>query len=110
MGSAFSCLMVTIINMIGWRNSYKFMGSIGVTVGILGLIFIREPKRGAYSDEKSIDEDDVVPVEGNKIVNSFREIIVNPVLRFTGLSTMCRMFSQYAFDFYLPTFFMQTYP
>lgn len=93
MGSAFSCLMVTIINMMGWRGAYKFMGSIGVAVGLLGLIFIREPKRGAFSDEKSIDEDDVVPEEGNKIINSFQEILKNPVLRFSGLATMCRMFS-----------------
>ena len=108
MGSAFGCLMVTLINGIGWRNSYKFMGSVGLAVGLLGLVLIKEPKRGAFSDEKA--ETSEPPQEGNKILNSFKEIIVNPVLRFTGLATMCRMFAQYGFDFYLPTFFMQTYP
>lgn len=107
MGSAFSCLMVTIINMIGWRGSYKFMGSVGVAVGLLGLIFIKEPKRNAFAEQKAVKSE---PQEGNKILNSFKEIIINPVLRFSGLATMCRMFSQYAFDFYLPTYFMQTYP
>jgi uncharacterized membrane protein YkgB len=38
--------------MYGWRKMYQIAGIIGVTVGILSLIVLREPKRGVYDFAK----------------------------------------------------------
>lgn len=96
--------------MCGWRNTYKLFGTFGLIVGLLGFLVIKEPKRNSFKD-KSPPKEEFEAISGeNKIVSSFREILTNPVLRFSGLATACRTFANYAFDFYLPTFFMQTYP
>lgn len=55
-GSAISCLSVILVASIGWRGCFNFMGVIGVAVGILQLLTIKEPKRGAFSTESEISE------------------------------------------------------
>jgi hypothetical protein len=34
--------------MFGWRGMYMVCGSIGVLLGLLTLVIIKEPKRGVY--------------------------------------------------------------
>jgi sugar phosphate permease len=51
-GGGLCSLSVIVISMYGWRKMYQIAGIIGVTVGILSLIVLREPKRGVYDFAK----------------------------------------------------------
>lgn len=37
--------------LFGWKNSYNIAGGMGVLIGGLGLVFLREPKAGQYDPE-----------------------------------------------------------
>lgn len=47
-GAGLSSLCVILIGMFGWRGMYMVCGSIGVLLGLLTLVIIKEPKRGVY--------------------------------------------------------------
>lgn len=56
LGSGFSSLLIIIVGTFGWRSAYAFNGLLGLAVGLLGLLIIREPERGLFKkieDEKS---------------------------------------------------------
>lgn len=44
-GSAISSFAILSISNIGWRNTYNAFGLIGVAIGFLTLLTVREPKR-----------------------------------------------------------------
>ena len=46
LGASCSSLSIMLTARFGWRNCYNIMGAFGVFFGLLGLIFVREPKRG----------------------------------------------------------------
>lgn len=54
LGDSISALTITIIDFIGWRNSYKLCGAFGYVACILWLFFVKEPKRG--DDEPEVNE------------------------------------------------------
>jgi len=37
-----------IIAQAGWRFAYNFVGIIGACLGIISLVFLRDPKRNAF--------------------------------------------------------------
>ena len=47
-GVALSSLIVIMITYLGWRLAYAVTGLIGVFIGILCLLFIKDPIRGRY--------------------------------------------------------------
>jgi MFS family permease len=42
-GAGLSSLCVILIGMFGWRGMYMVCGSIGVTLGLLTLVLVKEP-------------------------------------------------------------------
>jgi sugar phosphate permease len=44
-GSAISSFAIIFISKIGWRSTYNIFGVIGVVIGILTLLLVREPER-----------------------------------------------------------------
>jgi sugar phosphate permease len=44
-GSAISSVAIIGISKIGWRSTYNVFGIIGVVIGILTLILVREPEK-----------------------------------------------------------------
>ena len=47
-GGGLSAITLIIIGKVGWRATYVMLGIYGVVVGLLSLIFVREPARGKY--------------------------------------------------------------
>jgi MFS family permease len=47
-GAGLSSLCVILIGMFGWRGMYMVCGSIGVVLGLLTLVLVKEPKRGVF--------------------------------------------------------------
>ena len=74
LGNAGGALLVGVVSTYGWRAAYYVKGGVGVLIGILAFLLIREPRkglmaeveRGAKQDEddkiEEIDEED----EGDK--------------------------------------------
>ena len=44
-GSAISSFAIIAISKIGWRSTYNLFGLIGVVIGFLTLLVVREPER-----------------------------------------------------------------
>ena len=47
-GVALSSLIVIMITYLGWRLAYAITGFIGIGIGVLCLIFIKDPIRGRF--------------------------------------------------------------
>jgi hypothetical protein len=41
-----------MINNLGWRQTFEYIGLIGVSSGIIGLLIIREPVRNRFDAKK----------------------------------------------------------
>jgi MFS family permease len=46
LGSASSVLFVFITKNFGWRWTYIFSGGFGIFIGLISLLFVKEPKKG----------------------------------------------------------------
>ena len=44
-------LSIVFISKVGWRLTYRSYGIFSAILGILGLLFIREPKRGQMEED-----------------------------------------------------------
>ena len=52
-GNATSSLTIMIINQYGWRVAYSIIGIMGIIVGILAFIIIKEPQRNQFDGQNS---------------------------------------------------------
>ena len=59
-GVALSSLIVIMITYLGWRLAYAVTGLIGVLIGIMCLIFIKDPIRGRYEPRVAKREEEEV--------------------------------------------------
>ena len=46
LGASCSSLSIMLTARFGWRNTFNIMGAFGILIGLLGLIFVKEPLRG----------------------------------------------------------------
>jgi len=51
-GNALSSASISIIVSSGWRQDFMVPGYIGIVLGIIGFIFLKEPERGHFSTVK----------------------------------------------------------
>tara|TARA_B110000285_G_C15088550_1_gene597657 strand:- start:417 stop:977 length:561 start_codon:yes stop_codon:yes gene_type:complete len=51
-GNALSSASISLIKFYGWRSDFTIPGTIGVALGVAGIIFLREPERGHFSQVK----------------------------------------------------------
>ena len=103
LGSGFSSLLIIIVGTFGWRSAYAFNGLLGLAVGLLGLLIIREPERGLFKkieDEKSGEY---------KFIGSLQDNLAHPVSRWATLGACFRYFGITACDYYVPMFFLRNY-
>jgi MFS family permease len=69
-GNALSSASISIIADFGWRQDFITPGCIGVILGILGFVFLREPERGHFSkvtvEPPKVDETAPIPDPNQK--------------------------------------------
>ena len=108
-GGALSSIGILLISNIGWANTYILIGIIGIGTGVLGLLFIMEPKRGKF--EKKKKEPAAVDERGAfaKFGASAAEIVQNPTCRWACIGASFRFFGGYAIGFYMPKYFGTVY-
>jgi len=51
-GQALSSFSTIFIDWFGWKGTFAFIGSVGVLVGLAGILFIVEPPRGKQDNLK----------------------------------------------------------
>jgi predicted MFS family arabinose efflux permease len=115
-GSGVASLLIIVVNTYGWRAAYAIKGGLGLIVGILGLILLREPEKGIFKkieDEKSevvaepeVKDERSIP---QKFVGSLTDAMSHPVSKWTSLGAMFRYFGIFACDYYVPMFFLRNY-
>ena len=51
-GAALASLSVMAVNSLGWRVTTNAMGAVGLVIGLMTLLTVKEPKRGAMVSEE----------------------------------------------------------
>ena len=64
-GNALSSMIIVLISTVGWRWAYVITGFIGIFIGLLVLLLIKDPIRGRFeprvniaNEEKNVMEDE----------------------------------------------------
>lgn len=78
----------------GWRMPFYVIGACGVVMGVICLILVREPKRGAkdvpltaHQTEELVDTPPIPAAEKAKFWETVRLYFSNPVLLLAGLAS-----------------------
>ena len=50
LGAAVSSLSILMIENFGWRVNYYITAGYGMGIGVIAILFLREPKRGQYEN------------------------------------------------------------
>ena len=66
MGGGLCALNILLISYVGWRSCLNIMGGIGLTVGALSLLLMKEPARMEVDPELKVSEVNSEP-EGSMI-------------------------------------------
>ena len=56
-----------LISILGWRGTFQFTATLGIFVGLLGLLVIHEPERGRFDISLSVVAHQEVSSHGHKI-------------------------------------------
>jgi MFS family permease len=113
-GQSFSSLTIIMINWVGWRGSFQVIGGAGLLFGLIGLIMIKEPKRGRYDVDMS-HENPKVKKQSEKpngaknliknYIKGFAEIFKNPCSRWTIIAGCLRFWAGNAVGYYTGKYF-----
>jgi MFS family permease len=100
-GTAAALVVASLIGTSHWRQPFIVYGVIGIVLGLLVLLFIREPQRGA-SEEKVEAQEGVYT--GKFSLADFRQVFrVRSVWLAFGLDT-CQASVNWSFAFWAPTY------
>jgi MFS family permease len=99
-GAALSGLMG---ESYGWRSSFVLFGAIGIGLGLLLWMFLREPVRGMAEPLAQTAPD---PHAGGSILEGFREVFENPMVLLLVTVFMAANFVAVVFLTWMPTFLM----
>jgi len=126
-GGGMASLCVILIKMYGWRAMYQIIGGVGIAVGALSLLVIKEPKRGSYDFQPAQQPrpetagDEGEPLVGKKAseeaASPFQEfkdalalVFTNKTSRFVTIAGCFRFFETFSIVYFLPSFFQKVYP
>ena len=105
LGGGLCALNIILINMMGWRNCLSLMGGVGLVIGVLSLLFMKEPER--IPRETEVKDDTPIMV---KFKNAFSDTLKNPVTRYCSLAAAFRNIGCFTCDYFMPLFFILAYP
>ena len=92
------------LNSDRWQNCFKIVSIFGASTAAILALLVKEPEMKFKVFEFS---------KGSKL-QEFKSTIVdcmsNPVTKFTTLGSMFRMFGMFVCDYYIPLYFLKTFP
>ena len=67
-GNALSSMIILMISNLGWRWAYAITGFVGIFIGILVLIFVKDPIRGRFEPRVNLAqvEDAILEEDGEE--------------------------------------------
>ena len=109
-GGALASLSTLMITSLGWRTTYEYIGYLGVGLGVMGLLLIKEPTRGRFN-VKTAAAATVGPSKGplSKFLSAASELFIVPTCRYATIAGSFRFFGGYAIGFYMPSYFNNVY-
>ena len=80
-GVALSSMIVVMIKALGWRWTYAATGFVGIAIGLLVLIIVKDPIRGRFEprvdkaqvEDRVQDENATENGEGNEMQDAFND-------------------------------------
>ena len=125
-GNALSSIIIVLISSVGWRWAYAITGFIGIFIGLLVLLLVKDPIRGrfeprvnnAQKESEVIDEVDNESVEEPEIpdmytppslcvkyLGGFKAMFTNKVCLFVVLGACFRFWQGYSVAYFAFNFF-----
>lgn len=62
-GNALSSMIIIMISSLGWRWAYAITGFVGIAIGLLVLLFVKDPIRGRFEPRLDIAKVDDALIE-----------------------------------------------
>ena len=71
-GNALSSMIIIMISNLGWRWTYAITGMVGIVIGILVLLLVKDPIRGRFEPRLDIAkvDDALIDEEEEELLNS----------------------------------------
>lgn len=121
-GNALSSMIIIMISILGWRWTYAITGFTGIFIGILVLLFVKDPIRGRFEprvdvakvEQEIMDEDldeylvPVPPPQESLIVKylgGFKAMYTNNVCFYVVLGACFRFWQGYSIAYFSLKFF-----
>jgi MFS family permease len=106
-GAAMNSASTELIALMGWRAAYAIVGLYGILVGVLILIFVKEPKRGQFDPTVYKVEETPIAKETKcqSLMNGFLSLVTNPCTRWIMVGSALRMWQATVISFYCITYF-----
>jgi MFS family permease len=104
-GTVVALVVVALMGTANWRSPFIYFGIPGVVLGVIVLLFVREPARGAAEDE-------VLDVEAGAYGGSFSWEALKQTLRIRTallvyLLDACQGATWWAFSFWAPAYLLR---
>jgi MFS family permease len=100
-GTAAALILASLIGTARWRQPFVIYGILGVLLGILVLLFIKEPKRGAT--EESVEAAEGV-YTGKFSFSEFRRVLTIPSVLLVFALDTCQASINWSIAFWAPTY------
>lgn len=100
-GTAAALILASLIGTQRWRQPFVIYGIVGIILGVLVLLVVREPKRGGMEEAVVASQGDYT---GRFSFGEFRKVLRIPSLLFVfGLDT-CQASVNWSIAFWAPTY------
>jgi MFS family permease len=100
-GTAAALVVASLIGTDRWRKPFLIYGVIGVFLGILVLLIVREPERGATEDAVVMSEG---AYSGRFTFKEFRRVMTIPSVLLAFALDTCQASVNWSFAFWAPTY------
>jgi MFS family permease len=100
-GTAAALVLVSVIGASRWRQPFIIYGVIGIVLGIIVLLVVREPKRGATEETVT---DSGSEYTGRFTFKGFREVLRIPSVRLVFALDTCQASVNWTIAFWAPIY------
>ena len=99
-GTAAALVLVSVIGAAQWRQPFLIYGGIGILLGLLVLLIVREPRRGAT--EESVEA--AGAYSGRFSFAEFRRVLMIPSVLLVFALDTCQASVNWSIAFWAPTY------
>lgn len=100
-GTAAALVVASLVGAENWRRPFIIYGVLGVILGLLVLLIVREPRRGASEEAVAALEGEYT---GRFSFAEFRRVVFVPTVLLTFALDTCQASVNWSFAFWAPTY------